>query len=58
MHTNSLTITYLSKVSFASLNAGDKEDDNINPIKKITLKPLLILQLIQTNVLLGNVKLK
>lgn len=37
MHTNSLTITYLSKVSFASLNGGDKEVDNINPIKKITL---------------------
>lgn len=34
---NSLTITYLSKVSFASLNGGDKEVDNINPIKKITL---------------------
>lgn len=37
MKTNSLTITYLSKVSFASLNGGDKEVDNINPIKKITL---------------------
>lgn len=37
MQTNSLTITYLSKVSFASLNGGDKEVDNINPIKKITL---------------------
>lgn len=34
---NSITITYLSKVSFASLNGGDKEVDNINPIKKITL---------------------
>ncbi len=34
---NSLTITYLSKVSFASLNGADKEVDNINPIKKITL---------------------
>ena len=37
MKTNSITITYLSKVSFASLNGGDKEVDNINPIKKITL---------------------
>lgn len=34
---NSITITYLSKVSFASLNGADKEVDNINPIKKITL---------------------
>ena len=37
MKTNSITITYLSKVSFASLNGADKEVDNINPIKKITL---------------------
>ena len=37
MKTNSLTITYLSKVSFASLNGADKEVDNINPIKKIRL---------------------
>jgi CRISPR-associated protein Cst2 len=37
MNANSLTITYLSKVSFASLNGSDKEVDNINPIKKITL---------------------
>jgi CRISPR-associated protein Cst2 len=37
MKTNSITITYLSKVSFASLNGGDKDVDNINPIKKITL---------------------
>ena len=37
MKVNSLTITYLSKVSFASLNGSDKEVDNINPIKKITL---------------------
>lgn len=37
METNSLTITYLSKVSFSSLNGSDKEVDNINPIKKITL---------------------
>ncbi len=37
MKTNSLTLTYLSKVSFASLNGGDKEVDNINPIKKVTL---------------------
>ena len=34
---NSITITYLSKVSFASLNGADKDVDNINPIKKITL---------------------
>lgn len=34
---NSITITYLSKVTFASLNGADKEVDNINPIKKITL---------------------
>jgi CRISPR-associated protein Cst2 len=37
MTTNSITITYLSKVSFASLNGGDKEEGNIIPIKKITL---------------------
>lgn len=37
MNPNSITITYLSKVSFASLNGADKEVDNINPIKKITL---------------------
>lgn len=37
MKTNSLTLTFLSKVSFASLNGGDKEVDNINPIKKVTL---------------------
>jgi len=35
---NSITITYLSKVSFASLNGSDKEVDNINPIKKITME--------------------
>lgn len=34
---NNLTITYLSKVSLASLNGSDKEVDNINPIKKVTL---------------------
>lgn len=34
---NSITITYVSKVSFASLNGADKDIDNINPIKKITL---------------------
>lgn len=37
MKSNSITITYLSKVSFASLNGGDKDVDNINPIKKVTL---------------------
>lgn len=35
MKPNSITITYLSKVSFASLNGGDKEVDNIVSIKKI-----------------------
>jgi len=38
MKTNSITITYLSKVSIASLNGSDKEVDNINPIKKVTLQ--------------------
>jgi len=37
MKKNSITITYISKVSFASLNGSDKEVDNINPIKKVTL---------------------
>lgn len=37
MQTNSITITYLTQVSFASLNGADKEVDNVNPIKKITL---------------------
>jgi CRISPR-associated protein Cst2 len=37
MKKNSITITYLSKVSFASLNGADKDVDNINPIKKMTL---------------------
>ena len=31
-----LTITYLTPVSFASLNGSDKEADNISSIKKIT----------------------
>lgn len=35
--TNSITLTFLAKVSFASLNGADKDVDNINPIKKITL---------------------
>ena len=35
MKPNSITVTYLSKVSFASLNGGDKEVDNIVSIKKI-----------------------
>jgi len=34
---NCLTITYLSKVTFASLNGADKDVDNINPIKKLSL---------------------
>jgi len=38
MTPNSITITYLSKVSLASLNGSDKEVDNINPIKKVTLQ--------------------
>lgn len=33
---NSLTITYLTKTSFASLNGSDKEAENISSIKKIT----------------------
>ncbi len=37
LNANSITITYLSKVTFASLNGADKDIDNINPIKKITL---------------------
>ena len=37
MKSNSITITYLSKVSFASLNGADKDVDNFNPIKKVTL---------------------
>jgi len=32
----SLTITYLTPISFASLNGSDKEADNISSIKKIT----------------------
>jgi len=40
MHDNykptSITITYLAYVSFASLNGGDSDTDNINVIKKIT----------------------
>lgn len=32
-----LTITYLTPVSFASLNGGDKEADNISSIKKISI---------------------
>ena len=38
MKPNSITITYLSKVTFASLNGSDKEVDNINPIKKVILQ--------------------
>jgi len=34
---NSITITYLSKISFGSPNGADKEIDNINPIKKIKM---------------------
>lgn len=34
---NSITITYIAKVSFGSLNGADKDVDNINPIKKVTL---------------------
>lgn len=30
-----LTITYLTKASYASLNGSDKEVDNISSIKKI-----------------------
>lgn len=38
METNSITITYLSKVTFASLSGSDSDADNINTIKKITLE--------------------
>ena len=31
-----LTITFLTPVSFASLNGADKETDNMSNIKKIT----------------------
>ncbi len=31
-----ITITYLAQLSYASLNGGDSETDNINVIKKIT----------------------
>jgi CRISPR-associated protein Cst2 len=34
--TNTITLTFLAMVSFASLNGADKDVDNINPIKKIT----------------------
>ncbi|MBC8185753.1 type I-B CRISPR-associated protein Cas7/Cst2/DevR [candidate division KSB1 bacterium] len=37
MKVNSITITYLSKVTFASLSGSDSDADNINTIKKITL---------------------
>jgi len=37
MKKNSITITYLTKVTFSSLNGSDKDVDNVNPIKKITL---------------------
>jgi len=37
MKNNSITITYLSKVSLASLNGSDKDVDNINPLKKVTM---------------------
>jgi len=32
-----LTLTYLTPVSFASLNGSDKEADNISSIKKISV---------------------
>lgn len=35
MHAKCLTITYLTKASYASLNGADKEVDNISSIKKI-----------------------
>ena len=31
-----LSITYLTPVSFASLNGSDKEADNVSSIKKLT----------------------
>ena len=44
----SLTITYLTKASYASLNGSDKEVDNISSIKKIRkmmVKSILIVLL-------------
>lgn len=38
MKPNSITITFISKITFSSLNGDDKDVDNINPIKKITLE--------------------
>ena len=35
-NTKALTITYLTPISFASLNGSDKEADNISSIKKLT----------------------
>ena len=32
-----ITVTYLTPVSFASLNGSDKEADNISSIKKIAM---------------------
>ena len=32
-----LTITYLTRASYASLNGSDKEADNISSIKKIRM---------------------
>lgn len=37
MQAKCLTITYLTKASYASLNGGDKEADNISSIKKIQM---------------------
>ncbi len=37
MTSKCLTITYLSSISYASLNGSDKEADNISSIKKITI---------------------
>jgi len=37
MEANTLTITYLTRASFASLNGSDKEADNISNIKKIQM---------------------
>ncbi|MFR5879863.1 MAG: hypothetical protein ACLUEQ_03095 [Cloacibacillus evryensis] len=37
MEDKCLTITYLTRASYASLNGSDKEADNISSIKKIRM---------------------
>ncbi len=50
----SLTITYLTKASYASLNGSDKEVDNISSIKKIRKKMMVKSILIVLLKLLGE----